>query len=231
MTAKHAREAWGSEWEKMMHATSVLSKEANRTQTVRVYPYARDRISESDLRSLLDGVEGISVDEVPGMADVAVLATSEIDAPVLERVGQIRRAGCMRILLLARAVSLETVWEANKAGVTGTIRADEVSPKRLESAIRAIFNDGAVLPVDVADELLGRQRSPRIPSRTRGMLFEAREAMVLRLVAEGFDTHRIANELHYSERTIKGIIHGVIRRFGLRNRSHAVAFAIREGLI
>ncbi len=35
----------------------------------------------------------------------------------------------------------------------------------------------------------------------------------------------------YSERTIKNIIHEVTRRLNLRNRSHAVAYAVKAGLI
>ena len=31
--------------------------------------------------------------------------------------------------------------------------------------------------------------------------------------------------------TIKNVIHDVTSRLGLKNRSHAVAFAVREGLI
>lgn len=54
---------------------------------------------------------------------------------------------------------------------------------------------------------------------------------MLKLVADGFDTSEIAHKLSYSERTIKGIIHDVTTRLQLRNRTHAVAFAVREGLI
>ena len=58
-----------------------------------------------------------------------------------------------------------------------------------------------------------------------------REIAVLRLVAEGLDTSEIARRLCYSERTIKNVIHDVTSRLQLRNRSQAVAYAMREGLI
>ena len=41
----------------------------------------------------------------------------------------------------------------------------------------------------------------------------------------------IARRLCYSDRTVKNIIHDVVTRLQLRNRSHAVAYALREGLI
>jgi DNA-binding NarL/FixJ family response regulator len=54
---------------------------------------------------------------------------------------------------------------------------------------------------------------------------------VLKLVAEGLDTSEIADSLSYSERTIKNVLHEVTTRLQLRNRSHAVAYALRNGLI
>ena len=54
---------------------------------------------------------------------------------------------------------------------------------------------------------------------------------MLRLLAEGYDTAEVGRRLFYSERTVKNIIHDVTSRLDLRNRAHAVAYAIREGLI
>lgn len=58
-----------------------------------------------------------------------------------------------------------------------------------------------------------------------------REAAILRLIADGHGTTEIARKLQYSERTVKGILYGLTTRLNLRNRSHAVAYAIRHGLI
>jgi len=67
-----------------------------------------------------------------------------------------------------------------------------------------------------------------------GMIFtdlSDRETEILRLVADGYDTSEIARRMAYSERTVKHILHDVITRLQLRNRSHAVAYALRQGLI
>jgi DNA-binding NarL/FixJ family response regulator len=58
-----------------------------------------------------------------------------------------------------------------------------------------------------------------------------REREALRLVAEGLDTVQIARALSYSERTVKNIIQKLLIRLELRNRPHAVAFALRNGLL
>ena len=77
--------------------------------------------------------------------------------------------------------------------------------------------------------LLADPVQPTIASR-RGAL-RSREVDVLRLVAEGYDTAEIARTLSYSERTIKKVLHEMTMRLQLRNRSHAVAYALRAGLI
>jgi DNA-binding NarL/FixJ family response regulator len=68
----------------------------------------------------------------------------------------------------------------------------------------------------------------------RGLTFTGlteREVSVLRLVADGMDTSQIATRLCYSQRTVKNVLHDVTSRLHLRNRSHAVAYALRHGLI
>ena len=59
----------------------------------------------------------------------------------------------------------------------------------------------------------------------------AREAEVLRLMANGHSTAGIARDLSYSESTIKNIIHAIVHELGARNRTHAVAMALRTQLI
>lgn len=58
-----------------------------------------------------------------------------------------------------------------------------------------------------------------------------RELDMLRLFAEGWTTAEVARKLSYSERTVKSVVQGVLTRFQLRNRTHAVAFAIRAGAV
>jgi DNA-binding NarL/FixJ family response regulator len=54
---------------------------------------------------------------------------------------------------------------------------------------------------------------------------------VLALLATGADTREIAEQLGYSDRTIKSVIRDVQLRLGAKNRVQAVAEGIRQGLI
>jgi DNA-binding NarL/FixJ family response regulator len=59
----------------------------------------------------------------------------------------------------------------------------------------------------------------------------ARDVNVLRLLADGRSTAAIADDLAYSESTIKNVIRDLVRAMGARNRAHAVAMAIRACVI
>ena len=58
-----------------------------------------------------------------------------------------------------------------------------------------------------------------------------RERQVLALLAEGHSTREVAQHLAYSERTIKNVLQEFTTRLQLRNRTQAVAYAVRRGWI
>jgi DNA-binding NarL/FixJ family response regulator len=82
--------------------------------------------------------------------------------------------------------------------------------------------------LDYVNNLQASVLSPRGLSLTG---LSDRELDVLRLVAEGLETSEIAERLCYSERTVKGVVHEITTRLRLKNRAHAVAYAVRHGLI
>ena len=113
------------------------------------------------------------------------------------------------------------------------------TPKILAPAVNApickVAAGEGVIPTDLLGHLLGQVgRLQRQVLSPRGLTFTGlsdRESEVLRLIADGHDTNEIARQLSYSQRTVKNVLHDVTTRLQLRNRSHAVAYAVREGLI
>ena len=147
----------------------------------------------------------------------------------------LRGRGIRRLVLLISRVDDRSLLAAAEAGVTGVVRRNDATPGNLSAAIRSAAAGEGTLPPDLLGRLLRQvgqlQRQVLSP---RGLTFSGlteREAAVLRLLADGYDTAEVGRQLFYSERTVKNIIHDVTSRLELRNRSHAVAYAIREGLI
>jgi two-component system, NarL family, response regulator len=72
---------------------------------------------------------------------------------------------------------------------------------------------------------------PAVPPRgSRGKLTK-RQREILQLIANGESTTVAARELDLSEETIKTHTKHALARLGARNRTHAVAIALRESLI
>ncbi len=92
-----------------------------------------------------------------------------------------------------------------------------------------------MLPPELLGELLRQverlQRQVLAPRGLNASGLMPREINVLRLMAEGLDTTEIADRLCYSERTVRNIIYTMSSRLNLRNRPHAVAYAMRAGMI
>ena len=153
--------------------------------------------------------------EDPSRRDVFFEDVRDEDGRVVERRQPPRR---MRLAYLLSA------W---------TKRAED--EHRLLSALLGCFLQADVLPPDLLGRLLEQmsrlQRDVLAPRGFGPAGLSDREVEVLRHLADGCDTSEIAQTMAYSERTIKNIIHEVTRRLNLRNRSHAVAYAVKAGLI
>jgi DNA-binding CsgD family transcriptional regulator len=80
-------------------------------------------------------------------------------------------------------------------------------------------------PGDELDEM-----HPDGQSRVCGGLSE-RQLDVLRLVAVGANAAQIASELSISEATVRTHVKNILARLGARNRAHAVALAMTQGLL
>ncbi|HZO04961.1 MAG TPA: response regulator transcription factor [Solirubrobacterales bacterium] len=68
------------------------------------------------------------------------------------------------------------------------------------------------------------------PKGSRGVLTR-RQRQILQLLANGESTTVAARELDLSEETVKTHTKNTLARLGARNRTHAVAIALRESLI
>ena len=139
------------------------------------------------------------------------------------------------MLLIATAIDDTGLLTAIGAGVCGVVSRAEATPERLVTAIRHARAQCGVLSPRLVGQLMTQvyrlQNQVLAPRGIQVSGLSQRESEVLRLIALGMEVSEIAEKLSYSERTIKNTLHDVLSRFQMRNRTQAVAFAIREGLI
>lgn len=140
-----------------------------------------------------------------------------------------------KLVLIADQTRPAQLWTAVEHGLAVLVPRAEAGPARLLQAISDAHAGRGDLPPEQLGPLLhGLSRLHQDVLAPRDLTLSGlsrREAHVLQLLAEGMDTAEIAAEMTYSERTVKNILHGLLSRLGLRNRTHAVAYALREGMI
>lgn len=204
----------------------------------RTHVHALDPLSAAGLRCLLRDHAQIELVELGTDADedsVAVAAVDSLSEPAVAMLRRTRRHGCRRVVLVCGTPQNLDLFAAIDLGVCSILPRSQASPHRLGHAVLSVAAGEAAMPADLLGRLLGDvariQSDMLAPRGLRVTGMAEREVRILRLVADGMDTREIARQLNYSERTVKNALHDVTTRFQLRNRSQAVAYAVREGLI
>jgi DNA-binding NarL/FixJ family response regulator len=134
----------------------------------------------------------------------------------------------VRLVAVVPHAEEQVMYEAVDAGVSAILVRGDLSPASLVSALSAVDAGNAMLPAKAMPKVLERAANG---SAHRPRSLAPRELAVLQLLAGGNDTRGIADELCYSERTVKNIVHDVLMKMNCRNRAHAVAVATRRGII
>jgi len=135
---------------------------------------------------------------------------------------------CLLVALFT-APSERQLIDAIDGGVAAILLRKDITPRGMASSIRAVAHGKTALPSDLVPRLLAAA-SARTSTAQRAGLSD-REVDVLRLLASGRNTKEMADQLCYSERTVKNIVHDVLVKMNCRNRTHAVGTATRQGLI
>ncbi|MEV5821994.1 response regulator transcription factor [Micromonospora haikouensis] len=205
-------------------------------QRIPVYVHATDPISWTGVTGQLTGRTEVRVLAQADAADAAVtlVVVDSLTPPVVQALRRLRREQ-NRLVLVPATIDDAQLSAAVECGVVGVVRRSEASAGRLVEVILSAARGEGSVPADLLGRLLNQMRRlQREVLDPRGLSLgglSSREVDVLRLVADGFETREIAVKLSYSERTVKNVVHGMTTRLHLRNRAHAVAYALRHDLI
>lgn len=135
------------------------------------------------------------------------------------------------LLLVCDTVSRTGALRALRAGAA-VLRSGDLTPESLTAAVRRAGHPHPSIPYPELSHLLtsgpptGEQAAGTRPSS-----LTARQTAVLRLMADGHANADIARLLECSEHTVKNVIYEMMARLQARNRAHAVARAVRHGLV
>lgn len=171
--------------------------------------------------------ESSGLSPVPTIAGLDVLVF-EYAGTTLRRAVRLADGTPTRLVATVRGVTEHSIREIVDAGVGAILPHPSLTPETLVTSLRAVVTGTVTLPGDMLARLL--MHVTRASNLSPAGL-NTRERSVLRLLADGHDTRDIAEDLCFSERTVKNVVHDVLTKLNCRTRAQAVAVATREGVI
>ncbi len=134
-----------------------------------------------------------------------------------------------KVIMLTMLDQEGYVYEAVKAGATGYLLKN-TGLEELVKAIKEVHRGGATLHPEAQAQLLKEYVYLAQSNRDTYGLSE-RELEVLQLVGDGLSNKEIADRLFISIQTVKTHITHIFEKLGVKDRTEAVATALRRGLI
>jgi DNA-binding NarL/FixJ family response regulator len=183
------------------------------------------------------GIMPVAADRLDRASVVLVIAgrVGEGTLAALQRAAELAPGREMRFVLVCDDIREPQLLRALNWGLVSVLPRQETDYQRIARALMNARDGKVELPADAHGWLQERirlvQRDVLAPHDLTTAGLYTREVEVLRLLAEGMGTLEIARRLSYSERTVRNILHGLLTRMKLRNRAHAVAYALRNGVM
>jgi DNA-binding NarL/FixJ family response regulator len=176
---------------------------------------------EDDFEVVAEAADGLSalklaVEEEVDLAILDLLMPGLNGAQVARKLRKDRPE--LRVIIVSASGAEEHVREARAAGAAGYLLKSGAEAE-LAEACRAVIGGATVYPAGSAALLDGRE------------LLTPRELEVLKLVAEGWSSRRIAEELVISVNTVDRHRQNLLEKLGAHDRVELTRYAIRRGLV
>ena len=135
----------------------------------------------------------------------------------------------IKVLMLTTFEADNHVIQALKAGASGYVLKDS-QPGAIVSSILAVVAGERVMAGTVANRVLEMLTGASTPKEFYDGL-TAREVEILNLVATGMANKQIAFRLKISDKTVRNHVSNMYEKLGIYDRSQAVLYAVRKGLV
>ncbi len=132
-----------------------------------------------------------------------------------------------RVLVLTTFLNERLVVAAIRSGAKGYVLKD-VDAEALLRSIRAVQAGESAFDSHAAAVVV---RSMSADAGDKAVTFTAREAEVVRLLANGLSNKQIGAELYISETTVKFHVHNVMEKLGVKRRAEVVYRSGQLGLL
>jgi two-component system response regulator DevR len=136
----------------------------------------------------------------------------------------------MKIILLTTYDDEIYLEQGIEAGVHGFL-LKSVSHETLPDSIRAVMGGEKLLSPSLVSKVMTNYQKLAQEQAKRKAGLSADDLTILSLIAEGAHNKLIAEELFWSEATVKRRIQEILEKMNVSNRAQAIAEAVRRGWI
>lgn len=182
----------------------------------------------ADVHEAMEMVQQLDPDVVLLDQNMPGLATPETIALLKQQSARIE------VIVLSETPDPELAFRAIEAGASGYVLKD-ISPENLIRAIHGVCNGRTVMHPYITRQLvdrfrtLMRERAGNSDGHIGGVT--GRELEIIVEMAKGSTDREIAQKTLLAESTVKSHIRSILRKMGARNRTQAVAYVLRKGLM
>ncbi len=134
-----------------------------------------------------------------------------------------------RVVILTVSDNDDDLFASIRAGADGYLHKDLDAREFLEMLAGLERGEAAITRKTAARLMSGFQNLAQEPKNVDALT--QREIQLLHWMVEGYSNKAIAKELFISENTVKYHIRNIFQKLEVQNRTEAVAYALREGLI
>ncbi|MBM3144222.1 MAG: response regulator transcription factor [Chloroflexi bacterium] len=124
----------------------------------------------------------------------------------------------------------EDLFEAIEIGADGYLLKD-LDAREFLAILEGIQEGEAAVTRKTAARIMNRVKVLAQKNGAEKEILSPREVEVMTLLGEGLANRVIADRLYVSENTVKYHVRNILQKLGAQNRTEAVAYAMRMGLI
>lgn len=136
------------------------------------------------------------------------------------------------VIMLTMYRQHQQMLQAMKNGARGYL-IKSASSQEVAQAIRTVHAGGMFIEPGLTGAIVSefRRLSDSTSSGQSLTSLSEKEIEILRFVATGMSNKEIAEKLAYSEKTVKNYLSIIFQKLGIRDRTQAAIFALKQGLL
>ena len=153
----------------------------------------------------------------------------EMDGPATAR-AVLAKYPATKVVAWTVSESSDDLLRMIQAGCSGYVLKD-VGPAELQRALLSALRSESPVPRRMIPDVLRRVAESTPLSRTSQVTLTSREMEILRGIAKGHTTKRLAGDLRLAIPSVETHLHNIFKKLDASNRGEAVSTALKLGLI